>query len=222
MHVPTRITQEDGHYFAQINSLTNSVYAVVWHSKTFADAANHWAKTDINDLASRMVIQGVSAERFAPDRSVTRAEFTAILLRALGIHAAKDDAKVAFNDVRAADWYRDSVVNAVSYGLITGYSDGSFRPNASISREEAIVMINRASAMTSLAQASASETAGLISQFRDKASIDGWAQAAVASGAKQGIVKGTNGKLLPKQPITRAESAVMIKRMLVAAGLINS
>ncbi|MGO4108675.1 S-layer homology domain-containing protein [Paenibacillus sp. YAF4_2] len=220
-HVPTQITQVNGHYYAQINSLTNSTYAVVWHSKTFADVTNHWAKADINDLASRMVIQGVSADQFAPDRSVTRAEFTAILLRALGIHAVKDDAKVSFKDVRATAWYHDAVIQAVSYGLITGYADGSFHPNASISREEAIVMINRASAMTSLVQASASETAGLISQFSDNTSIDSWAHAAVASGAKQGIVKGTKGKLLPQQPITRAESAVMMKRMLVAAGLIN-
>ncbi|WP_336789160.1 S-layer homology domain-containing protein [Paenibacillus sp. MMO-177] len=221
-HVPTLITQSGGHYYAQINSLTNSTYAVVWHSKTFADVTNHWAKADINDLASRMVIQGVSADTFAPDRSVTRAEFTAILLRALGIHASKDDTQVSFRDVGATAWYHDSVVDAVSYGLITGYSDGSFHPNASISRQEAIVMINRASAMTGLVQASASETAGLISPFSDKKNIDSWALEAVASVAKQGIVKGTNGKLLPKQPVTRAESAVMMKRVLVAAGLINS
>ncbi|WP_336775885.1 S-layer homology domain-containing protein [Paenibacillus sp. MMO-58] len=222
MHVPTLITQSEGRYYAQINSLTNSTYAVVWHSKTFADVTKHWAKADINDLASRMVIQGVSADTFAPDRSVTRAEFTAILLRALGIHASKDDTQVSFRDVGATAWYHDAVLEAVSYGLITGYSDGSFHPNASISRQEAIVMINRASAMTGLVQASANETAGLIGQFSDRKNIDSWALEAVASGAKQGIVKGTNGKLLPKQPITRAESAVMMKRVLVAAGLINS
>jgi Cohesin domain./S-layer homology domain. len=222
MHEPTLITLVDGKYYAQINSLTNSTYAVVWHTKTFADVTNHWAKADINDLASRMIIQGVSADQFVPDRSVTRAEFTTILLRALGIHAAKEDTKISFRDVSTKDWYHDSVFQAVSYGLVTGYADGSFHPNASISREEAIVMINRASAMTGLVQASEMESASLIGQFSDHTSIDSWARSAAASGAKQGIVKGTNGKLLPQQAISRAESAIMMKRMLVAAGLINS
>ncbi|MGE5701661.1 MAG: cadherin-like beta sandwich domain-containing protein, partial [Clostridia bacterium] len=83
-HVPTKIVSEDGRYYAEISSLTNSAYTVVWHPKSFADVEQHWAKEDINEMASRMVIAGVDEGHFAPGRSITRAEFAAIVVQALG------------------------------------------------------------------------------------------------------------------------------------------
>jgi hypothetical protein len=49
-HVPTTIVVIDGKYFAKINSLTNSVYTVIWNPRTFNDMENHWAKNDVNDM----------------------------------------------------------------------------------------------------------------------------------------------------------------------------
>ncbi|WP_167689726.1 S-layer homology domain-containing protein [Paenibacillus athensensis] len=221
VHVPTKITQKDGRYYAQIKSLTNSTYAVVWHPKTFADVEQHWAKREVNDLASRLILQGATDDTFAPERTITRAEFTAILLRALGLHSDKAGTQVSFSDVGTGDWFRSSVTAAASYGLINGYEDGTFQPNASITRAEAMVMINRAAGLAQLEQASADERAALLSGFSDSASVGGWAQAAVASTIKLGIVQGADGKLSPAQQITRAQTAVMVRRLLIEADLIN-
>jgi len=221
VHVPTKITQQDGKYYAQIHSLTNSTYAVVWHPQTFADVEQHWAKREVNDLASRLIVQGATDDTFAPEQTITRAEFTAILLRALGLHSDKAGTQVGFSDVSAGDWFRQSVTAAASYGLINGYEDGTFQPNASITRAEAMVMIARASGLAQLPPAAAAEQAALLGNFSDSASVGGWARGAAASAIKLGIVQGADGKLMPAQAITRAQTAVMVRRLLVEADLIN-
>ncbi|WP_158602432.1 S-layer homology domain-containing protein [Cohnella endophytica] len=222
VHVPTKITQINGHYYALINSLTNSTYTVVWNPKTFADTKSHWARNEINDLASRLVIQGITDETFAPDRTISRAELTAVLVRALGLHEGKEGARIRFADVGDHDWFRDDVVTAASYGLIEGYPNGTFRPNAKVSRAEAMVLLSRAAAIANLKPATADETDKLLERFTDHAGIGDWARTGVASAIEMGITQGTDNKLLPAQQITRAESAVMIRRMLVQAQLINS
>jgi len=75
----------DGRYYARINSLTDSTYSVIWNPIDFNDSAVHWAKEAINDMGSRLVISGTGNDMFEPDRDITRAEFAAIIVRALGI-----------------------------------------------------------------------------------------------------------------------------------------
>ncbi|GJM77565.1 hypothetical protein HMSSN139_00610 [Paenibacillus sp. HMSSN-139] len=84
-HVPTKVTQIDGVYYATINSLTNSVYSVIYNNKTFEDIAGHWAQNSIENLASRLVVNGADDQRYLPDNEITRAEFAAIVVRALGL-----------------------------------------------------------------------------------------------------------------------------------------
>jgi hypothetical protein len=60
----------DGTTIAVINSLTNSSYALVQSPKTFADVENHWSKQDVNDMASRLIVQGVTKEAFQPDKAI--------------------------------------------------------------------------------------------------------------------------------------------------------
>lgn len=220
-HVPTRITQIDDRYYAVINSLSNSLYTVVWHPKRFADLNGHWARDAIDDLASRMIVQGATDETFDPERAITRAEFTAILMRALGVYDAKPGTAPSFADVNAQDWFHDAVVDAASYGLVKGYQDGTFKPGGVISRAEALVMLERAFALAKLPGAASGERERLLAGFSDEANIAEWARGAVATAAKLGIVQGADGKLLPNQRITRAQTAAMVQRMLVQADLIN-
>jgi len=84
-HVPTSIVVVNGKYYAQINSLTNSTYSVIWNHREFTDAENHWAKEAVNDMGARLVISGVGNNLFEPDWDITRAEFAAIVVRALGL-----------------------------------------------------------------------------------------------------------------------------------------
>ncbi|KRE73906.1 hypothetical protein ASL11_06200 [Paenibacillus sp. Soil750] len=138
-HVPTKVQHIDGKYEAQINSLTNSTYAVVWHPLEFSDAVDHWGKTAVNDMGSRMVVDGTGNGLFSPDREITRAEFTAIIVRGLGLKL--ENGATPFSDVKPADWYSSAVNTAYSYRLISGLEDGTFRPNDTITREQAMVFL---------------------------------------------------------------------------------
>jgi hypothetical protein len=220
LHVPTKVIKGNGQDSAIINSLTNSTYALIYHPATFSDVTNHWSRDDVQDLASRLIVQGTGENVFAPDRSITRAEFTAVLLRGLGLHAPRSTEAASFTDVKTVSWYEDEVQTAVSYGLISGYADDSFRPNSEISRAEALTIVSRAMKLVGLAQADASETTSLLSTYSDSATVQAWAAEPVASAIKQELVQGADGKLMTDADISRAQSAAIVKRLLAKAGLI--
>ncbi|OMF02222.1 MULTISPECIES: S-layer homology domain-containing protein [Paenibacillus] len=220
LHVPTKVIKGNGQDSAIINSLTNSTYALIYHPATFSDVSSHWSRVDVQDLASRLIVQGTGENVFAPDRSITRAEFTAVLLRGLGLHSPRSTEAASFTDVNTGSWYEDEVQTAVSYGLISGYADDSFRPNNEISRAEALTIVSRAMKLVGLAQADASETTSLLSTYSDSAKVQAWAAEPVASAIKQELVQGADGKLMSDADISRAQSAAIVKRLLAKAGLI--
>lgn len=220
LHVPTKVIKGNGHDSAVINSLTNSTYALIYHPTTFSDVTSHWSRDDVQDLASRLIVQGTGENVFAPDRSITRAEFTAVLLRGLGLHSPISTEAASFTDVKTGSWYEGEVQTAVSYGLISGYADDSFRPNSEISRAEALTIVSRAMKLVGLAQADASETTSLLSTYSDSAKVQAWAAEPVASAIKQELVQGADGKLMSDADISRAQSAAIVKRLLAKAGLI--
>ncbi|WP_339169817.1 S-layer homology domain-containing protein [Paenibacillus sp. FSL R5-0341] len=220
LHVPTKVIKGSGQDSAIINSLTNSTYALIYHPATFSDVTNHWSRDDVQDLASRLIVQGTGENVFAPDRSITRAEFTAVLLRGLGLHSPNSTEAASFTDVKTGSWYEDEVQTAVSYGLISGYADDSFRPNNEISRAEALTIVSRAMKLVGLAQADTSETTSLLSTYSDSAKVQAWAAEPVASAIKQELVQGDDGKLMTDADISRAQSAAIVKRLLAKAGLI--
>ncbi|TBL69305.1 cadherin-like beta sandwich domain-containing protein [Paenibacillus thalictri] len=218
--VPTRIEVRSGKTYAVINSLTNSTYALVQGEKSFADLSGHWSQSDVNEMASRLVVDGVAKDRFAPDLSITRAEFATIMVRALGLKP--DDGRHAFSDVYAADWYADSVAAASATGLLGGYEDGSFRPNQTITRSEASVLLTRALAFAKIhMQMSADEADKQLSAYTDADGVAEWAKVSLALAVKNGIIQGDGQRITPEDPVTRAQTAVMIKRLLQQAGLID-
>ncbi|CAM5636024.1 SLH domain-containing protein OS=Lysinibacillus sphaericus OX=1421 GN=LS41612_02090 PE=4 SV=1 [Lysinibacillus sphaericus] len=125
-HVPTKVIQKEGKYYAVINSLTNSTYALVWNPIEFTDVANHWSKEAVNNLGSRMIINGVREGIFAPNQDITRAQFAAIIVRALGLKT--DDLTSHYADVTTDAWYASYINAASEYKLIQGYSNGHFGP----------------------------------------------------------------------------------------------
>ncbi|NLB53919.1 MAG: hypothetical protein GX808_13420, partial [Syntrophomonadaceae bacterium] len=220
-HVPTAIIMIDGKYYAKINSLTNSTYSVIYSPKTFKDVGKHWAEKDINDIASRLVVSGVGDDKFEPDRDITRAEFSAIVVRALGL-MSPGSSKDAFIDVMKKTWYYDAVSIAYEYGIISGYENGKFGPDDKITREQAMIMIARAMKITRLKVGLADgEADKLLTSFTDANSAAEYAKANIASCVKAGIVSGRSGKLIaPKDNITRAEAAVIVQRLLQNSNLI--
>jgi len=220
-HVPTEVfLGSDGKYYARINSLTNSTYALVWNPVQFSDVEGHWAKDTVNNMGSRMVVSGVGNNDFEPDRDMTRAEFAAVIVRALGL--APGEGEKNFSDVSPAEWYCGYIKTASSYGIITGYGDGMFGPNDMITREQAMTMIARAMKITKLDSGLESgDVAKLLESFKDAGDISPYATGNIAACVKAGIVYGTTENTLsPKDNITRAEVAVIVERLLQKSGLI--
>jgi hypothetical protein len=218
VHVPTQIIVIDGRYYAKINSLTNSTYSVIYNPKEFPDVSNHWAKEAVNDMASRLVINGVDENTFEPDRDITRAEFAAIVVRGLGL-MRNGTGKDSFSDVNKDDWYYDAVSIAKEYKLIEGYDNKQFLPNNKITREEAITIISRAMKYTKL-DMNVNNVNDQISKFQDSKGISDYAKEAIAICVKNEIIIGSNNKINPKDNITRAEVATIVRRMLQKANLI--
>ena len=115
-HVPTDVIVIEGKYFATINSLSGGTYSVIWHPLEFSDVANHWAKDAVNDIGSRLVIEGTGKGQFTPDQAITRAEFAAIVVRGLGLGLSQ--AATPFSDVKTTDWYNGAINTAYAYQLI--------------------------------------------------------------------------------------------------------
>ncbi|NBD25674.1 S-layer homology domain-containing protein [Paenibacillus glycinis] len=217
-HVPTRVIAKDGKYYAQVNSLTNSTYAVVWHPYAFGDMTYHWAKNAVNDMGARLIIDGIGGGAFGPDRTVTRAEFAAILVRGLGLKP--EIGASPFADVRSSDWYAGAINAAYAYRLVTGFADGNFRPNDGITREQAMAIIAKAMPLTGLAGKLAATSGAALQPFGDAADVSAWALDGVAGCVEAGVVTGTGGALAPQALLTRAETAAILQRLLQKSGLI--
>lgn len=220
-HVPTTIVIKDGKYYAKINSLTNSTYSVIWGLKTFTDVESHWAKDAVNDMGSRLVVNGVGDGKFEPDRDITRAEFAAIVVKGLGL-MRPGTGKDSFKDVTKDAWYYDAVSIAFGYGIINGYGGGKFGPADKITREQAMAMIARAMNITWLkAELANGETDKLLEAFTDASISADYAKNSIAACIKTGIVSGRNGNMIaPKDNITRGEVAVIVRRLLQKSKLI--
>ncbi|MDO3410550.1 S-layer homology domain-containing protein [Saccharibacillus sp. CPCC 101409] len=215
-HVPTRVTQVDGRYYAVINSLTNSLYSVVWHPYTFNDLNGHWAENIIDNMGSRMIVNGVADHEFMPDQSITRAEFAAILVRGLGLTGTA--ASGTFSDIQPSDESYEAIRTAAAYGLVNGFADGTFHPSDRITREQAMTMIVRATELTGLKSGAAGSD---LSNYRDAGQVASWARASTELSVQLGIAQGRSASVLaPKSWLTRAETAVMVERLLRKSNLI--
>ncbi|MDG0794819.1 cadherin-like beta sandwich domain-containing protein [Cohnella ginsengisoli] len=221
-HVPTQVLKESGTYYALINSLTNSTYSVIWHPVEFADVADHWAKAAINDLGSRMVLEGTGNGAFSPNDEITRAEFAAIIVRGLGLGLKQASGSAPFSDVSAGDWYASAVQTAVENGLISGMPDGSFHPNERITREQAMVVMGKALALTGLAEKlTGPSDDSVLNAFTDADEASEWARIGIVESIRSGLVSGRGAvELAPQANLTRAEVAQLIERLLQKSGLI--
>lgn len=186
-----------------------SSYAALEYEKSFTDVPlSHWAAAMIKELAAKHIVTGTTENRFEPGRSVSRAEFAALLVRALELKSTKP---AAFDDISASVWYADDVAAAAEFGIVHGRSTTAFAPNDSITREEMASMLMRAY------EAKGDKKAGSGSErvFTDAALISVWASDAIQEGVKLGFFNGKDGGGFdPKGKTTRAESAKVIYMLL--------
>lgn len=215
--VPSLFLEEDDNTTAMIKRNGNSMYAIIDHEKTFDDSRSHWAREDIELLASKLIINGVSDSSFAPDDELTRAQFAALIVRSLGI--LESEATGTYRDVSEDAWYAAAVSAASEAGIVTGYADGTFRPDEKITREQITVMLARTLAY---AEKAPDTDIRVLEKFKDRSEISDWAQSGVSTSVKAGIIQGvTSDSFAPDQYATRAQASVMIKRMLQYLDFIN-
>ncbi|WP_139991822.1 S-layer homology domain-containing protein [Paenibacillus paridis] len=215
--VPARLgTRPDGSTEAILNVPHNSLYTVVdVKARTFADLTGHWAKADVDYLASKLLVNGATADLFVPDGTITRAEFLALLVRGLGLSVKEGEDSSHYADVLASAWYSPAVNAAVANRLATGISADRFAPNDPITREQMAVIIGRALTFTGHVTGDDGRADSPLTAFTDRDSISSWAQSAVALVSEAGIIKGMeDGRFGPTEYATRAQAAVMLKRLL--------
>ncbi|OCT13588.1 hypothetical protein A8709_18520 [Paenibacillus pectinilyticus] len=186
------------------------------YAPSFGDIMGHWAQKDIEQLTSESIVSGVNDLAFAPNRSITRAEFAALLVRGLKLPASA--APSGFQDVADSDWYAAPVSAAVKAKLISGYEDHSFKPDAPITREELSAMLVRAMQASGTSTAlSADAEKSVLAKFKDSSSIV-WARPEMAAALQSGLVNGLGDDMLsPSVPATRAQAATMLERFLQLA-----
>lgn len=171
---------------------------------TYGDTAGHWAEAAIERWSGYGIIQG-SNGKFDPDGQLTCAQLATILARLLKLPAAKD---AGFIDNPADAWYFDAINRCAAAGILKGNSDGTVTPNASITRERAMVMLARALGIEPLSRPG-------LSRYADAAQVSPYAQGYLAALIEAGIVGGvTADRLAPQDNITRAATVTILDRAI--------
>ncbi|MFS0841070.1 S-layer homology domain-containing protein [Paenibacillus sp. 1P03SA] len=170
------------------------------------DIKDHWAYSVIIQALEKGFIAGYEDGSFKPDKQINRIEIISMLARALQLKDTGAD--VAFTDAQTVpEWAQVYVSQAVSAGLIDGFSDHTLRPNQSLSRLELVTLIVRASKITVDPNAEPA--------FSDSDKIPSWGAPYVAAAAKEGLIQGMgDNKFAPDATATRAESVTMIASLL--------
>ncbi|UJF33789.1 S-layer homology domain-containing protein [Paenibacillus hexagrammi] len=218
-YVPALFSTDNGKTVVTVKSTTNSIYVLAAASLSFPDLAGHWAQADIEWLASKQIVNGKSERAFSPGDMVTRAEFAALLVRAMGLTPGRET-PVEFRDVAASDWYAASVKTAAEFKLIQGFEDHTFRPQQTVTREEMAVMIARAMKIAAASGKQQSEQD--LSRYQDASLISSWAQESFVEAVQGGVIQGQSAdRLAPQAPANRAESAVIVLRALQSMNLFD-
>lgn len=168
---------------------------------------NSWFYNAVKYVTERGYMKGVSEDSFDPQGIVTRAQIAQILYNMEGNPAF--DLKGKFSDVAKNAWYYQPVMWAQSLGLVNGFPDGSFDPNATATREQMAAILQRYAAWKGL---NADGSAKALSSFKDAKLISGWAKDAMQWATTLGVMNGDNlGRLNPLSSATRAEVAAMLQ-----------
>lgn len=178
-------------------------------STNFKDMGNHsWAASSVDFLSRSGVVTGVDSTHYGPANPMTRGDFVLMLYRAFNM---KSSGKVSFSDVPQNSYYAEAIAAAKALGIATG-TNNKFNPNAPLTRQDAMVLIQRTMSATGR-PLTAGDTSTLNS-FKDRNRVSDYAVNAVAALVRSGLIKGDDGRINPSNTITRAEMAVLLHRVL--------
>lgn len=169
-----------------------------------------WAATGVDYLYEKGIVTGTSSGVYSPTNNIKRGDFILMLQRAFKFSANANEKQ--FGDVPSTSYYASAILAAKSNNIALGGGDNKFRPEETLTREDAMVLVIRA--LEAAGEVPTKGSSSDIASFSDKDSISGYATEAIATLVKAGYVNGSSGKLSPKSNITRAEMAVLLYRIL--------
>ncbi len=186
-----------------------SPYALMASRGSFDDVGEtDWFRDPVEILAGRGIIQGRSESAFAPSDNISRGEFITLMMRAMAL--GHESQAPVFKDVDPEDYYYESIAAAHEAGIVTGTGDGSFNPDAPITRQEIATMLARGLEYKGHLLRSQDQVA-----FTDLADVAVWATDPLRLTVSRGIISGyPDGGFAPESPATRAEAAAMIYRYM--------
>ena len=171
---------------------------------TITDINGHWAQSSVNKWITAGFISGYPEGSFKPDRKISRAEFITLVSKSFKKQNLK--AQCSFSDVKQSDWFYGVVVSGAAGGYISGYEGNTFRPNKTISRQEAAVIITRILQLNT-------GSSSVNMTFKDAANFPSWSINSIKAVASDKIMKGySDGTFKAEQSITRAEAVVSLDR----------
>lgn len=179
-------------------------------SRYFRDMGNHvWAASAADYLRLNGISNGWGSNTtFVPAQKVMRRDFMVMLNRAFKFPYA---GSYSFSDVPTNAYYSQALASAKQLGIVSA-ADNRFRPAEGLTREDAMVMIYNT--LVAMGKTPISGTEADLARFTDNAQISSSARNAVASLVRLGVIRGSNGKLNPKETITRAETAIILHYVL--------
>ncbi|MFB9328122.1 S-layer homology domain-containing protein [Paenibacillus aurantiacus] len=210
--------RENGAYEATFPYQGEGMYAVVSGARSFADTAGHWAGKAIDRLAGRLIVEGKTVDDYMPNAPITRAEFVSMLVRTLGV-GGLSTGNGLFKDVDTEAWFAADIHTAAAAGLAQGTAEGQFRPNADITRQEMAVMLVKALTIVQPSAFETMEADAVLNKYKDGHEAAEWAIPAIQIVVQAGLLQGSAaGELRPRQAATRAETAVLLDRLLEKLG----
>ena len=185
-------------------------YDLVNNAKHFSDIDSHWAKTYIDFVTARELFKGTDENVFSPNLTMTRAMFVTVLGRMANVDTANYDGS-SFRDVPKNFWCGAYVEWAADNGIVSGYGDGSFRPNNPVTREQmAKILYNFARLMGEEVTGS-----GNLSRYTDQTHISEWAIDPCSWATDCGLLQGReDGSFDPSGLATRGEVSALLKRFV--------
>ncbi len=184
--------------------------AVSASAAAFKDVSGHWAETTINRWVGLGYINGYPDGTFRPKEPITRTEFAVVANNAFNYQNVQ---AIYFPDVATTFWGYTEIQKAYAAGYMRGDANGTFRPKANVTRQEAAVM---------LANIKGLPVGGIAPYFSDSNSISSWARGSVNAVVSAGYMSGyPDGSFRPKSQISRAEVVTMLNNALGAGGTVS-
>ena len=183
------------------------------NSLDFDDLGGFSAQTKaaVDYLSSQGVVNGTSYRKYEPGASIWRGDFCLMVSRAFRFNVGGSGQ--GFNDVPAGSYYAQAIREMYALGVVNGVGGGLFKPETSITRQDAAVMVCRALTKAGMTLPQGSDQAAL-ANYQDRNQVDAYAQASMGSLLRAGFFPVSGDRLNPKEPITRADMALLLHRAM--------